>query len=67
MEITREAVRANIIERANWGAMKAQAPELYHVIVMLLAYIDNDFSEIEHKEGTRFQAKPKGDQAEAPS
>jgi hypothetical protein len=67
MEVTREAVRANIIERANWGAMKAGAPELYHTIVMLLAYIDNDFSEIEHKEGTWFQAKPKGDQPKSSS
>lgn len=58
MEITREAIRQNIIERANIGATKAQAPELYHMAVLLLAYIDNDFSQIETMEGGWFRAKP---------
>jgi len=58
MEITREAIRKNIIERANVGATKANAPELYHVAVLLLAYIDNDFSQIEAMENGWFHAKP---------
>lgn len=58
MEITREEIRKNIIERANWGATKAGAPELYHMAVLLLAYIDNDFSQIETMEGDWFRAKP---------
>jgi hypothetical protein len=45
--IDRATVREQIIERANIGATKANAPELYHAIVGLLAYIDNDFSELE--------------------
>jgi hypothetical protein len=58
MAINREAVRKGIIERARFGAMKANSPELYHAIVMLLAYIDDDFSQIEPSEGPYgFQAK----------
>jgi hypothetical protein len=58
MAIDREAVRKGIIERADFAAMKANSPELYHAIVMLLAYIDNDFSQIEPMEGPYgFQAK----------
>ena len=56
----RATVRRQIIERANIGAMKAGAPELYHAIVGLLAYIDNDFSEIEPgKDVSWFVAKKK--------
>jgi hypothetical protein len=47
MALNREAVRKGIIERAEFGAMKANSPELYHAIVMLLAYIDDDLSQIE--------------------
>lgn len=57
MAIDRAAVRKNIIERANLGASKAHAPELYHMAVLLLAYIDNDFSQIEVKEDGWFKAK----------
>ncbi len=56
----RATIRRQIIERANLGAMKANAPELYHTIVGLLAYIDNDFSELEQgKDGGWFVAKSK--------
>lgn len=58
MDITREAIRKNIIERANVGSTKAGAPELYHMTVLLLAYIDNDFSQIEVGENGWFRAKP---------
>jgi hypothetical protein len=57
-DITREAIRKNIIERANLGASKANAPELYHMAVLLLAYIDNDFSQIDTSENGWFRAKP---------
>jgi hypothetical protein len=57
MEITREAIRNNIIERSNVGATKAGAPELYHAAVLMLAYIDDDFSQIETMEGGWFRAK----------
>jgi hypothetical protein len=61
MAISRQAVRKGIIERAEFGAMKANSPELYHAIVMLLAYIDHDFSQIEPFEGPYgFRAKSQG-------
>jgi hypothetical protein len=47
MEIDVQKLRQNIIERANLGATKAHAPELYHAIGLLLAYIENDYSQVE--------------------
>jgi hypothetical protein len=47
MQIDVEKLKKDIIERANFGATKAQAPELYHAIALLLAYIDKDYSNIE--------------------
>ncbi len=58
MDVTREGIRQNIIERANVGATRAHAPELYHMAVLLLAYIDDDFSQIEAGENGWFHAKP---------
>lgn len=47
MEIDVQKLRRDIIDRANLGATKAHAPELYHAIGLLLAYIDKDYSQIE--------------------
>lgn len=52
MEIDVQKLRQDIFERANVGATKAHAPELYHAIGLLLAYIDKDYSQIELKSET---------------
>ena len=52
MEIDVQKLRKDIIERANVGATKANAPELYNAIGLLLAYIDKDYSQIDVKSET---------------
>lgn len=47
MEIDRAALRQNIIDRANVAGLKSNAPEIYHIVVLLLAYVDGDYSQVE--------------------
>lgn len=60
MEIDVEKLKYDIIDRANIGAMKANAPELYHAIALLVALIDKDYSQIEENPETGwYTMKPK--------
>jgi hypothetical protein len=46
MEIDIQKLKRDIVDRANIGATKSQAPELYHAIALLVALIDNDFTNV---------------------
>jgi len=60
MEIDIDKLKYDIIDRANIGAMKAGAPELYHAIALLVALIDKDYSQIEENPETGwYTMKPK--------
>lgn len=58
MAIDRKKLRDDIISRANVAGMKAGAPELYHLVVLLLAYVDNDYSGVvEDEKGGWYKGK----------
>lgn len=60
MEIDRAALRQNIIDRANVAGLKSSAPEIYHIVVLLLAYVDRDYSQVDPpiEPNGWFKAKP---------
>jgi hypothetical protein len=60
MDIDIQKLKHDIIDRANIGAMKSGAPELYHAIALLVAFIDKDYSQIEvNSETGWYTMKPK--------
>jgi len=57
--IERAKLRQDLINRANVAGMKSGSPEIYHIVVGLLAYIDGNYSQLEQSDNQKewFTAK----------